>query len=269
MPSLTEPLIKVSDVWRLFGPQRQDRALAGVNLRVTTGDFLCLAGPSGSGKTTLLNLIGLLDLPSSGQIEILGQDTGNLNLKQRALLRRHRLGFIFQAYNLIPVLTAFENVEYPLILSGKGQQERHDLTRQALNAVGIAEHASKRPSELSGGQQQRVAVARAIAGSPPIILADEPTGNLDSKTGAALIELLLHLNQQRGITFLFSSHDPNVIKQARRIVILKDGQIDREWQEGKDTNSQGIFIGEHLTGEPPLQGKDSEEWCKSSALRRK
>ena len=220
-----EAMIKVSNAWRLFGPQRQDRALAGVSLTVGAGEFLCLAGPSGSGKTTLLNLMGVLDLPSEGRVEILGQDTGRVSLRQRALLRRRHFGFIFQAYNLIPVLTAFENVEYPLIIKGKTRQQRSCLVRQALEAVGIGEYAAKRPGELSGGQQQRVAVARAIADTPPIILADEPTGNLDSKTSAALMDLLQHLNLELGITFAFSSHDPQVIKRARRIVGLQDGVI--------------------------------------------
>jgi putative ABC transport system ATP-binding protein len=245
MPSAIEPLIKVSGVWRLFGPLKQDRALAGVDLALQTGDFLCLAGPSGSGKTTLLNLMGVLDLPNQGQVEILGRDTRDLNLRQRALLRRH-LGFIFQAYNLIPVLTVFENVEYPLILAGRDRKERGDMVNQALRIVGIAEHASKRPGELSGGQQQRVAVARAIAGEPQIILADEPTGNLDSKTGAALMDLLLRLNHDLGITLTFSSHDLNVIKRARRIVVLRDGRINRQWQERKGAVSREVFIRENL-----------------------
>lgn len=230
MTAPINPIIQVSNAWRLFGPQRQERALAGVSLTVAAGEFLCLAGPSGSGKTTLLNLMGALDLATEGQVQVLGQETRGLSLRQRALLRRRHLGFIFQAYNLIPVLSVFENVEYPLIIAGRGQAERTRLVTQALEVVGIAEHGGKRPGELSGGQQQRVAVARAIAGRPSIILADEPTASLDSKTGTALMELLHGLNQELATTFVFSSHDPNVIQQARRVVTLQDGQVTGDWR---------------------------------------
>lgn len=222
------PLISAANVWRLFGSSHQDRALAGVTLTVNQGEFVCLAGPSGSGKTTLLNLIGLLDLPDNGQVTLMGRDTKGLSLRQRAIFRRRYLGFIFQSYNLIPVLSVMENVEYPLILAGREKHARARLATQALEMVGIAEHGHKRPGELSGGQQQRVAVARAIAGSPPIIVADEPTGSLDSTTGAMLMDLMLLLNQQLGTTFVFSSHDPNVINRAERIITLRDGQIARE-----------------------------------------
>ena len=219
-----EPIITVHNVWRYFGPEQQETALAGIDLTIEAGDFLCLAGPSGSGKTSLLNLMGVLDLPSQGRVTVCGQDTREASQHQRALLRRH-LGFIFQSYQLIPVLTAFENVEYPLILAGKGRQQRAKLVNEALGLVGIAEQANKRPGELSGGQQQRVAVARALASHPPIILADEPTGNLDSKASASLMDLLQRLNQELGITLALSSHDPKVIERARRIVRLQDGQI--------------------------------------------
>ena len=224
----TSPIIRVTDVWRHFGPRQEGRALAGVSLTVAPGEFLCLAGPSGSGKTTLLNLAGLLDLPSSGQVELLGQETRGLSLRQRAILRRGHLGFIFQSYNLIPVLSVAENVEYPLILGGLDRRERRSRVERALTLVGIGEHGGKRPTELSGGQQQRVAVARAIAPNPPLILADEPTASLDSRTGASLMALLLSLNRELGTTFLFSSHDPQVIHQAHRVVTLQDGQIKED-----------------------------------------
>ncbi len=219
------PIIRLTDAWRLFGPQQQERALAGVSLTVAPGEFLCLAGPSGSGKTTLLNLMGLLDLPSSGHMEFLGQETSTLSLTKRAILRRHQLGFIFQGFNLIPVLSVMENVEYPLILAGMAGEERRQRVEHALSLVGISDHGRKRPGELSGGQQQRVAVARAIAPAPPLILADEPTGSLDSRTGAELLALLRRLNQELGTTFVFSSHDHNVINQAQRVVLLQDGQV--------------------------------------------
>ena len=247
-PSAHPALIKVSAAWRLFGPFKQDRALAGVDVELFSGDFLCLAGPSGSGKTTLLNLMGVLDLPSQGRVEVLGQATGDLSLRRRALLRRGQIGFIFQSYNLIPVLTVFENVEYPLILAGRARREREDLVNRALAAVGIAEHRRKRPGELSGGQQQRVAVARAIAGQPPILLADEPTGNLDSKTGAALLDLLCRLNEEHGITMAFSSHDPAIIRRARRIVILRDGLIGSQWHEREGTAGRDTLIREMVSG---------------------
>ena len=219
------PIIRLTDAWRLFGPQQQERALAGVSLTVAPGEFLCLAGPSGSGKTTLLNLMGLLDLPSSGSMEFLGQETSTLSRTERAILRRHQLGFIFQGFNLIPVLSVAENVEYPLILAGMAGEERRRRVEHALGLVGISDHGRKRPGELSGGQQQRVAVARAIAPAPPLILADEPTGSLDSRTGAELLALLRRLNQELGTTFVFSSHDHNVINQAQRVVLLQDGQV--------------------------------------------
>ena len=250
----TTTIIRVSNAWRLFGQERQDKALAGVSLTVERGEFLCLAGPSGSGKTTLLNLMGMLDLPSDGQVEILGREGRGLNLRQRAILRRRHLGFIFQAYNLIPVLSVAENVEYPLILAGQGKAERSRLVEQALALVGIAEHGAKRPGELSGGQQQRAAVARAIAGTPPIILADEPTGSLDSRTGAALMDLLQGLNRELGITFVFSSHDPNVIKRAGRIVVLRDGQIAGDWRAAADAAGKEAFIREFLSGQQEDRG---------------
>jgi putative ABC transport system ATP-binding protein len=200
-------------------------ALRDVSLTVAKGEFAVLAGPSGSGKTTLLNLIGGLDAPTSGAIHVAGKDLSKLNGRERADIRLHDIGFVFQAYNLIPVLSAYENAEYVLLLQGAGADERRQRVTDTLAAVGLSGLESRRPSELSGGQQQRVAVARAIAGEPAMVLADEPTANLDSKTGAELIDLMRTLNRERGVTFIFSSHDPKVIERAARLIRLEDGQV--------------------------------------------
>ena len=200
-------------------------ALRGLDLTVRRGEFSVLAGSSGSGKTTLLNLIGALDTPTSGSLEVEGQDLAQLSGRALAQLRLHRLGFVFQAYNLIPVLTAFENAEYVLLLQGVDAAKRRKRITELLAAVGLEGLGHRRPSELSGGQQQRVAVARAIAAEPALILADEPTANLDSKTGTELVQLMRDLNRDRGVTFLFSSHDPKVIHHAERVVRLEDGKI--------------------------------------------
>jgi putative ABC transport system ATP-binding protein len=200
-------------------------ALKGVDLDITRGEFLCIAGPSGSGKTTLLNLIGCLDKPSSGTICIEGQKTEDLSARELALLRRRRIGFVFQTFNLIPVLSAYENVEYPLILQGVSESERKGRVLSALHAVGLADYAKHRPDELSGGQQQRVSIARALISNPALVLADEPTANLDSETGEAIMSIMRRLNKEKGTTFVFSSHDPKVIAQASREVRLHDGRI--------------------------------------------
>jgi putative ABC transport system ATP-binding protein len=200
-------------------------ALRGVDLDVDKGEFTALMGPSGSGKTTLLNLIGGLDHPSAGSITVDGHDYGKLSRGGLSDLRMRRLGFVFQAYNLIPVLTAYENAEFVLLLQGVDAAERRRRTMDTLAAVGLEALADRLPSELSGGQQQRVAVARAIASDPALVLADEPTANLDSKTAADLVALMARLNQERGVTFLFSTHDPRVKDAARRVVTLVDGQI--------------------------------------------
>lgn len=200
-------------------------ALRGVSLEVTPGEFVVLAGPSGSGKTTLLNLIGALDKPTSGELFVDGSNLETMTRAELARLRRDRVGFVFQAYNLLPVLTALENTELVLMLRGISASERRQRASQMLSVVGLSTMMDRRPNELSGGQQQRVAVARAIAAAPSLILADEPTANLDSKTAESLLDLMTELNTTRGMTFLFSSHDPRVIGRARRIVYLEDGQI--------------------------------------------
>jgi len=207
-------------------------ALTDVDLEVGTGGFMALAGPSGSGKTTLLNLIGGLDKPDSGTIQVDGQVYANLNGSQMADLRLHRIGFIFQAYNLIPVLSAIENVEYVMLLQGISADERTQRAREILDTVGLADKYDRRPAELSGGQQQRVAVARAIVSKPAIVLADEPTANLDSKTGENLLQLMRQMNRERAVTFIFSTHDSMVMEYARRIVLIRDGRI--ESNQGKN-----------------------------------
>ncbi len=199
-------------------------ALAGVSLAVKAGEFLAVAGPSGSGKTTLLNLIGCLDTPTSGEIAIDGEAIGGLSAGRRADLRARKLGFVFQTFNLIPVLTAWENVEYPLLL----QRRRADVAARvqaALEHVGLADRARHRPTELSGGQQQRVAIARALVTEPALVLADEPTANLDSRTGHEIVELMRRLNRERGTTFVFSTHDPRIVNAADRVLEISDGRL--------------------------------------------
>ena len=200
-------------------------ALSAVDLAVERGEFSALSGPSGSGKTTLLNLLGTLDRPTSGRILVAGQDTTDMREAARAELRLRKLGFVFQAYNLVPVLSALENVEFVLLLQHAPHAERRARALRVLEEVGLGALADKRPNEMSGGQQQRVAVARAIASEPEIVLADEPTANLDSKTAEDLLDLMERMNRERGVTFLFSTHDPRVMARARRTIRLVDGRI--------------------------------------------
>ena len=200
-------------------------ALRGLSLFVEEGEFSALAGPSGSGKTTLLNILGTLDSPDEGSVSLDGQCLTGLSPAQLSDLRLEKLGFVFQAYNLIPVLSARENVEFVMELRGVAARERKRQALEVLAAVGLADLASKRPLEMSGGQQQRVAVARAIVTHPRLVLADEPTANLDSDTASQLLELMVQLNRERGVTFLFSTHDPLVMKAARRVIRLRDGMI--------------------------------------------
>jgi putative ABC transport system ATP-binding protein len=224
---------------RLAGVSRRYRlgktevpALTDVNLEVEAGDFLVLAGPSGSGKTTLLNLIGLIDKPTAGSVWVNGEDTSPLSLNALAALRRDRIGYVFQTFNLAPVLTVFENVEYPLILRGVTRRERRDLVEQALRRVGLAERMRHRPRELSGGEQQRVSIARAVVKRPALVLADEPTANLDSATGRRILDLMLRLHDGEGVTFVFSSHDHRIIGLGRRVIRLRDGRIDDAADDG-------------------------------------
>ena len=219
-------LISVKEVRKTYSQgQVQVNALASVSLEVSRGDFLCLCGPSGSGKTTLLNLIGGLDLPSSGEIILDGKHMENLSRAELAEERLKYIGFVFQAYNLIPVLSAQENVEFVMQLQGVSKTERTERSIKLLAEVGLAGMEHRRPGELSGGQQQRVAVARAIVGNPKLVLADEPTANLDSKTAETLLDIMRKMNDQHGVTFIFSTHDQRVMNHAKRLVHLKDGAI--------------------------------------------
>ncbi|MCA9520478.1 MAG: ABC transporter ATP-binding protein [Myxococcales bacterium] len=209
-------------------------ALRGVTLELARGEFAVLAGSSGSGKTTLLNLVGALDVPTTGEIDVEGRMLSSMTGKDLAELRLRRLGFVFQAYNLIPVLSAYENAEYVMLLQGEPAEKRREKVMKVLESVGLKGMENRRPTELSGGQQQRVAVARAIASEPALVLADEPTANLDSKTGSDLVATMRKLNEEHGITFLISSHDPKVIRHAARVIRLEDGAIvSDERQNGK------------------------------------
>jgi putative ABC transport system ATP-binding protein len=203
------------------------RALRGVSLQVAAGDFLAIVGPSGSGKTTLLNLVGALDSITSGRLQVLSNDLAGMNRRQRASMRLHELGFVFQAYNLVPVLTARENVEFVLELQGAGLERRRRAV-EILEQLGLSEFADRRPNELSGGQQQRVAVARAVAARPKLVLADEPTANLDGENAETLLGMMRELNEEHGITFIFSTHDPRVVAHARRVLTLVDGRVARD-----------------------------------------
>lgn len=200
-------------------------ALRGVDLVLKAGEFTSMAGPSGSGKTTLLNIIGGLDRPTAGTVKVEGKEITRLSGAQLSRLRRDRIGFIFQSYNLIPVLTALENAEYVLALQNMARDKRLERVLQVLGEVGLEGLEHRFPRELSGGQQQRVAIARAIAPEPALVLADEPTANVDSETGGALMDLMRRLNDEKGITFLFSTHDQSVMKRARRLITLRDGRI--------------------------------------------
>ena len=201
------------------------QALKGVSLSIDKGEFVALAGPSGSGKTTMLNMIGGLDLVDSGRIVVDGNEFDKMNQSQLAALRLHNVGFVFQSYNLIPVLSAIENVEYVMLLQGVSPSERQKRSKKILDEVGLESMYDRRPAELSGGQQQRVAVARAIVSNPSIVLADEPTANLDSVTGMGLLEIMKQMNENKKVTFIFSTHDNMVMEYALRIVYLRDGLI--------------------------------------------
>ena len=203
-------------------------ALNGIDLTIQSGEFTALVGPSGSGKTTFLNIISGLDSPTDGKVWLAGKVLSEMSGNELSDFRRDNIGFIFQAYNLIPVLTVEENVEYIMLLAGVPKSERHARVIAMLEAVGLQGVANRVPTQLSGGQQQRVAIARAMVSEPAIILADEPTANLDSKTGADLLEMMRRLNEETGMTFIFSTHDPMVMEGARRMITLRDGRVDTD-----------------------------------------
>jgi len=205
--------------------QVEVQALRGISLSIKKGDFVALAGPSGSGKTTILNIIGGLDSADSGRVMVDGNVLDEMNQSQLANLRLHNIGFVFQAYNLIPVLSALENVEYVMLLQGVPVADRRQRAKTILDDVGLEDKYDRRPAELSGGQQQRVAVARAIVSNPSIVLADEPTANLDSKSGQDLLELMQEMNEKKKVTFIFSTHDHMVMDYARRLVKIRDGRV--------------------------------------------
>jgi putative ABC transport system ATP-binding protein len=219
-------VVKVENVTRFYKiGEVETKALRGVDLTIENGEFTALVGPSGSGKTTLLQLIGCLDQPTGGTVWVDGQDVTRLNRNQRADMRRGHIGFIFQFFALIPTLTAFENIEMPLLLNGHTPAERRTRVLELLEAVDLVDRADNRPDQMSGGQQQRVAIARALAPKPALVLADEPTANLDTANGKQVMEIMQRLNQETGVTFVFATHDPRVIKYARRVVTLRDGMV--------------------------------------------
>lgn len=223
------PILTLENVKKTYRVKKiETPALRGVNLKVEKGEFTAVVGPSGSGKTTLINVIGGLDVPDEGQIILKDRKITDLSQKELSDIRLKHLGFVFQAYNLIPVLTAMENVEYVMLLQGVPAKERHRRSKAILEEMGLKDILNKRPNEMSGGQQQRVAVARAIVSEPTLVLADEPTANLDSKTSGSLLDMMKELNQKKGITFIFSTHDPLVMERALRVVTLTDGVVTKD-----------------------------------------
>ena len=223
------PVIATEGVTKVYsGDGVPVHALRGIDLTIERGEFTALVGPSGSGKTTFLNIISGLDTPTDGKVWLNGKLLSRMSGNALSDFRRDNIGFVFQAYNLIPVLTVEENIEYIMLLQKVPKSERHERVLAILEEVGLSGMASRNPPQLSGGQQQRVAIARAMVSQPAIILADEPTANLDSKIGADLLDMMYQLNMQTGMTFIFSTHDPMVMARARRLIMLKDGQIERD-----------------------------------------
>jgi putative ABC transport system ATP-binding protein len=225
-------IIKISNLHKTYDESKIPvKAVNGIDLTIEQGEFTAIVGPSGSGKTTFLNMVGGLDVPTKGEIKIDGVNIGNLTPHQLIDYRLNNIGFVFQAYNLIPVLTAIENVAFIMQLQGKGKNERNKIARELLETVGIGDKTDRRPGDLSGGQQQRVSVARALASKPKFILADEPTANLDSKSTNELLDLMLKMNKELDTTFIFSTHDQRVMDKARRIITIDDGIITSDVQK--------------------------------------
>ncbi|MFW5968667.1 MAG: ABC transporter ATP-binding protein [Persicimonas sp.] len=241
------PLIQVRGVERIYRQGTVEvQALRGVDLDIDEGEFSALAGPSGSGKTTLLNAIGCLDTPTSGSVEIDGEEVTGFDKTEGAKYRLEHIGFVFQAYNLIPVFTAYENAEFVLMLQGVEPARRKEIVGELFERVGIAEYVDRKPHELSGGQQQRVAIVRALAAQPRMVLADEPTANLDSDTSADLLDLMLELNQEHDVTFLFSTHDELVMERARRIIRLDSGRVVGDDRKNEGFNAEGAEVAEEV-----------------------
>lgn len=221
-------IITVQDVWKTYRMGDQEvHALRGVNLNVIRGEYLSIMGPSGSGKTTMFNMVGALDTPSKGKVMVNGVNMSELSQAQIAYLRCHSVGYIFQSFNLIPVMTALDNVALPMVFAGMSRSEYEDRASEKLKLVGLGERLHHKPFELSGGQMQRVAIARAVANDPDLILADEPTGNLDLKTGQEIIELLLRMQAESGVTIVTNTHDHKMLGVSDRVVDLRDGQVER------------------------------------------
>jgi putative ABC transport system ATP-binding protein len=225
-------VVKIENVNRVYKIGTiETNALRGINLSIESGEFTALVGPSGSGKTTLLQMIGCLDQPTTGRVFVDGKDVTSLNRNQRADMRKGHIGFIFQFFALIPTLNAYENIEMPLLLNGHSAKERRERVMELLKAVDLVDRANNRPDQMSGGQQQRVAIARALATKPALILADEPTANLDTVNGEQVMEIMTRLNKETGVTFVFATHDPRVIKYARRVITLRDGLVAEDKSE--------------------------------------
>ncbi len=252
----TEPVVSLHGITKVY--QMGDievRALRGVDLDISAGEVIAIMGPSGSGKSTLMNIMGCLDVPTDGSYEIDGSDVSRLKDDQLADIRNHKIGFVFQSFNLLPRTTALANVELPLIYGGLGGRQRRKRAEDALRLVGLGDRLDHKPNELSGGQQQRVAIARALVNEPSMILADEPTGNLDTKTSVEIMELFQRLNQERGITIVFVTHNPETAEYCHRVVRVRDGLVE---SDVKQTATAGIYSngaggGVHTNGHTPAE----------------